>query len=77
MKREYNEWYIELFESVCSSFNSMIKDYHQYHYENEYPNNYKSPKRKRKLIWDLEDRFIHSLFEEWFINKDLKLNNCS
>ena len=50
MKREYKERYIELFESVCSSFNSMIKDYHQYHYENEYPNNYKSPKRKRKLI---------------------------
>ena len=77
-KGECKEGYIESSEGICSSCNSISKGCHECHYENEYPDNYKGPKRKRRFVCDYcEDGFMQSLSGECLDCENLGLNNCS
>ena len=77
-KGECKEGYIESSEGVCSSCNVISKGCHECHYENEYPDNYKGPKRARRFVCDYcEDGFMQSLSGECQDCEDLGLGNCS
>ena len=77
-KGECKEGYIESSEGVCSSCNSISKGCHECHYENEYPQNYKGPKRARRFVCDYcEEGFMQSLSGECQDCEDLGLGNCS
>ena len=77
-KGECKEGYIESSEGVCSSCSAISKGCHECHYENEYPENYKGPKRKRRFVCDYcEEGFMQSLSGECQDCEDLGLGNCS
>ena len=70
--------YIEYFEGVCKKCNYVNSGCYECHYDNNYPNNYKGIKRKRRFVCDFcIEGYTLTISGECSKNSNLGLYDCN